>query len=63
MTDGDSGRDDVDSTGDDRDDKARIAQGDTFAWLFAAVQVVGPVLLVLLAIVAIGWGIIALLFF
>lgn len=38
------------------------ARGDTFAWLVAAAQVIGPILLVITAVAAALYGLLALLF-
>lgn len=37
--------------------------GDTLAWLWAALQVIGPVLLVLILVVVLAYGVIHLVFF
>lgn len=45
-----------------RPDHGQARQSDTFAWLIAAVQVVGPILAVLILSVVLVYGIIHLVF-
>ena len=47
---------------DGKDEAKPAARGDTFAWLIAAVQLIGPILLVIISVVGFGYALIHLLF-
>ena len=46
----------------DRVDDKQSARSDTFAWLFAAVQVIGPILVVLILSVVLAYSLIHFVF-
>jgi hypothetical protein len=43
--------------------ETRTARGDTLAWLYAALHIMGPILLALFLAVGIGYGLMYLIFF
>ena len=45
-----------------RQRKPRPRTGDTLAWLYASLQVLGPILLLLIAIIGAAYGLLHLLF-